>query len=151
MVTSSTQLKNRSFHVVERTRTAPKCTNMKNARAKRAKLLLFFIVKYAYLWRSCCRCRRGCLSCLMLACNYRLALRGTWNLFHFLASTADNCRSLTIKDKKEGSQKRWKSKKINVSWVWYAINIHTLNIQYLTSITSIKTFEKWLFSATLTY
>ena len=45
---SSKQLQNRSFHVVERIRTAAKCTNMKNARAKRAKLL-FFIVQYANL------------------------------------------------------------------------------------------------------
>ena len=61
MLTSSTQLQNRSFHVVERTRTSTKCQKMKNARAKRAKLL-FFIVKYANLWRSRCRRRRGCLS-----------------------------------------------------------------------------------------
>ena len=37
---SSTQLQNRSFQVVEWTRTAAKCTKMKKARAKRAKLLL---------------------------------------------------------------------------------------------------------------
>ena len=49
MLTSFTQLQNRSFHVVERTRTATKCQKMKNARAKRAKIL-FFIVKYANLW-----------------------------------------------------------------------------------------------------
>ena len=48
MLTSSTQLQNRSFHVVERTRTSLKCPKMKNARAKRAKVL-FFIVKYANL------------------------------------------------------------------------------------------------------
>ena len=36
---------------------------MKNARAKRAKIL-FFIVKYANLWGFCCRRRRGCLSSL---------------------------------------------------------------------------------------
>ena len=36
---------------------------MKNARAKRAKLL-FFIVKYAH-WGFCCRRRRGCLSSLL--------------------------------------------------------------------------------------
>ena len=54
---SSTQLKNRSFHVVERTATAAKCITMKNARAKRAKL--FFVVKYANLRRSC---RRGYLK-----------------------------------------------------------------------------------------
>ena len=64
MLTSSTQLQNRSFHVVERTRTSAKCPKMKNARAKPAKLL-FFVVKYANLWRSCCSCRRGCLSSLI--------------------------------------------------------------------------------------
>ena len=64
MLTSSTQLQNRSFHVVERTRTSSKCQKMKNARAKRAKIL-FFIVKYANLWGFCCRRRRGCLSSLL--------------------------------------------------------------------------------------
>ena len=67
MLTSSTQLQNRSFHVVERTRTSSKCHKMKNARAKRAKML-FFIVKYANLWGFCCwRRRRGCLSSLKLS------------------------------------------------------------------------------------
>ena len=42
MLTSSTQLKNISFHVVERTRTSSKCQKMKNARAKRAKNLNFY-------------------------------------------------------------------------------------------------------------
>ena len=37
MLTSSTQLQNRSFHVVEGTKTSAKCQKMKNARAKRAK------------------------------------------------------------------------------------------------------------------
>ena len=46
MLTSSTQLQNRSFHVVERTKTSATCLKIKNARAKRAKLL-FFIIKYA--------------------------------------------------------------------------------------------------------
>ena len=63
MLSSSTQLQNRSFHVVERTRTSSKCQEMKNARAKRAKIL-FFIVKYANLWGFCCRRRRDCLSSL---------------------------------------------------------------------------------------
>ena len=45
MLTSSTQLQNKSFHVVERTRTSSKCQKMKYARAKRAKIL-FSIVKY---------------------------------------------------------------------------------------------------------
>ena len=48
MLTSSTEMQNRSFHVVERTRTTSKCQKMKNARAKRAKIL-FFTVKYANL------------------------------------------------------------------------------------------------------
>jgi len=61
MLTSSTQLQNMSFHVVERTRTSSKCQKMKYARAKRAKIL-FFIVKYANLWRSCCRRCRGCVN-----------------------------------------------------------------------------------------
>ena len=64
MLTSSTQLQNRSFGVVERTRTSAKCQKMKNARAKRAKIL-FLIVKYANLWGFCCRLRRGCLSSLV--------------------------------------------------------------------------------------
>ena len=45
-LTLSTHLQNWSFHVVERTRTSSKCQKMKNARAKRAKIL-FFLVKYA--------------------------------------------------------------------------------------------------------
>ena len=59
MLTSSTQLQNRSFHVVERTRTSSKCQKMKNARVVHAEIL-FFIVKYANLWGFCCRSRRGC-------------------------------------------------------------------------------------------
>ena len=58
MLTSSTQLQNRSFHVVERTRTSSKCQKMKYARAKRTKIL-FSIVKYASLWGFCCRRRRA--------------------------------------------------------------------------------------------
>ena len=48
MLTSSTHQQNRLFHAVERTRTSSKCQKMKNARAKRAKIL-FSIVKYAIL------------------------------------------------------------------------------------------------------
>ena len=60
ILASSTQLQNRSFHVVERTRTSSKCQKVKYARAKRAKIL-FFIVKYANLWGFCFRRRRDCL------------------------------------------------------------------------------------------
>ena len=64
MLTSSTQLQNRSFHVVESARTSSKCQKMKNARAKRAKILVF-IVKYANVWVFCCRRHRGCLNPLI--------------------------------------------------------------------------------------
>ena len=64
--TSSTQLQNRSFHVVERTWTSAKCEKINNARAKRAKLL-FFVVKYANLWSSRYRRRRSRLSCLLFS------------------------------------------------------------------------------------
>ena len=42
MLTSTTQLQNRSFHVVERTRKSAKFPKMKTARAKRAKLVFHF-------------------------------------------------------------------------------------------------------------
>ena len=75
-LTSSTQLQNRSFDVVERTRTSSKCQKLKNARAKRAKLL-FFIVKYANLSGFCCRRRRGCLSSLLSRLDdFKLSLLG---------------------------------------------------------------------------
>ena len=38
-------------------------SKIKTARAKRAKLL-FFTIKYANLWLSCCRRRRGCVNSL---------------------------------------------------------------------------------------
>ena len=81
MLTSSTQLQNRSFHVVERTRTSSKCQKMKYARAKRAKIL-FSIVKYANLWVFCCRRRRGCLSSLLKSdCrNAKLHFQMTFSL-----------------------------------------------------------------------
>ena len=71
MLMSSTQLQNKSFHVVERT--SSKCQKMKNARVKRAKIL-FFIVKYANLWGFCCRRRRGCLSSLVTMTERRKQL-----------------------------------------------------------------------------
>ena len=49
ILTSSTQLQNRSFYVIERTRTSSKCQKMKYARAKRAKNTVFYrqICKFA--------------------------------------------------------------------------------------------------------
>ena len=61
----STQLQNRSFHVVEWTRTSSKCQKMKYVCAKCAKIM-FFIVKYVNLWGFSCRCRRACLRSLLL-------------------------------------------------------------------------------------
>jgi len=43
-----------------------KCQKMKNARAKRAKIL-FFIVKYANLWSFCCR--RSCEELIVFFAN----------------------------------------------------------------------------------
>ena len=54
---------------------------MKNARAKRAKIL-FFIVEYANLWGFCCRRRRGCLSSLLLNTIYRQTTESTATLRH---------------------------------------------------------------------
>ena len=70
MLTSSTELQNRSFHVVERTRTSAKCQNMKYAHAKLAKIL-FFIVKYANLWGFRCRRRRSYLSSLITQFHFK--------------------------------------------------------------------------------
>ena len=50
---------------LKRMRMALKFTNRKLARAKHAKLL-FFIVKYANLWPSCCRRRLACLRSLFI-------------------------------------------------------------------------------------
>ena len=58
----------RSFHVIERTRTSSKCQKMKNARAKRAKILFSIVkMKYANQWGFCCR--RGCEE-LIFFCKY---------------------------------------------------------------------------------
>ena len=64
MLSSFTQLQNRSFHVIERTKTSAKCEKMKKARAKRARLL-FLVVKYANLRLFRYRRRRGCLRSLI--------------------------------------------------------------------------------------
>ena len=70
LLTSYTQLQNKSFHVVERTITSSKCQKVKNARAKRRAKILFFIVRKAnYLWGFCYRRRRACLSSLFPRLN----------------------------------------------------------------------------------
>ena len=57
MLTSSTQLQNRSFQVVERLTTTAKWTKVKTARPKCAKLLFFLNLQI--LWHCC---SRGCLG-----------------------------------------------------------------------------------------
>ena len=89
-LTSSTQLQNWSFHVVERTRTSTKCKKMKNARAKRAKIL-FFIVKYANLWSFCCRRRRGCLSSLILVISRRRKNENVYKMSNIEKCTCKAC------------------------------------------------------------
>ena len=64
VLTSSSQLQNRSFHVVERMRTSAECPKMKNARAKPANLM-FFTLKYANFLTFLLRRRRGCTNSLM--------------------------------------------------------------------------------------
>lgn len=49
------------FRCLMRKRTIATCTKMENARAKCSKLL-FSIVEYPNLWRSCPPCPSGCLS-----------------------------------------------------------------------------------------
>ena len=91
-LTSSTQRENRSFYVVERARTATKCTRMKNARAKSAKPL-FSVIKYANSERSCRRCHRGCLSSL----SFHLRVRLIWKSSLSSDCTFSDCQWLDRK------------------------------------------------------
>ena len=100
MLTSSIQLQNRSFHVVERTRTSSKCQKMKNARAKRAKIL-FSIVKYANLWGFCCRRRRGCLSSLFIDFTLSNARRFYSSMGNALARERVNSTYSFVKTQRE--------------------------------------------------
>ena len=99
MLTSFTQRQNRSFHFMESVRMAAKCIIIKSALAKCAKLL-FFIVKYAKLWRSCCRPLLVCWNSLLSECffervskctHYFALCAGTQWLVQFCFSLAENC------------------------------------------------------------
>ena len=70
---SPTQPEIWSIHVVVRTRTAKKCTKMKNARAGLAELLFLLIIAII-LWRSHSRYRSPCVISLFLmtVCAFRL-------------------------------------------------------------------------------
>lgn len=102
ILTSFAQRQNRSFHFMERVRIAAKCIKIKYARAKWAKLL-FFIVKYTKLWRSCCRPLLVCWNSLLSECffervskcnHYFVLCAGTqWLIqfvFHWLENSATN-------------------------------------------------------------
>ena len=66
LLTFSTKPENWSIHVVVRTRTAAKkCTKMKNALAGSAELL-FLLIRVIFLLSSCRRCRRPCVSSLVV-------------------------------------------------------------------------------------
>ena len=62
-----------------------RCPKMKNARAKRAKLM-YFSVKYANLWSSCWSCHHGCLSSLFVIRygtrfpNLKIGNKIKWNI-----------------------------------------------------------------------
>ena len=64
VLASSTQRQNRSFHVGGQTRTAMKCARMKNAHAKRAKVLGFFSLLNMQICDVLvsCRCRSNSQS-----------------------------------------------------------------------------------------
>ena len=64
VLTSSSQPQILSIHVVVRTRTAKKCTKMQNAHAECAEVL-FLLIKFIVLWRSCGCHRCPCMSSLM--------------------------------------------------------------------------------------
>ena len=96
------QLQNRSFHVLEITRTSTKCKKNEYARAKHAKIM-FFIVKYANLWGFCCRRRCGCLSSLITRRKRIVALATvrTFNTKSFsLNRSLESC--CTTKTKRNG-------------------------------------------------
>ena len=88
-LTSSIQLQNTSFHVVERTRTTAKCTQIENARAKRAKLfttictrvLQKLVVKYANLSHSHTRLHPTYLSSLFPLENANMDGKSTFIIF----------------------------------------------------------------------
>jgi len=64
MLTSSTQLQNWSFHVLKERERLRNVKKVKNARAKRAKLLFFR--RQTCKFRSRYRRRRGCIRSLLL-------------------------------------------------------------------------------------
>ena len=88
-------LQNRSFHVLEITRTSTKC--------KKSAKIMFFIVKYANLWGFYCRRRCGCLSSLITRRKRIVALATvrTFNTKSFsLNRSLESC--CTTKTKRNG-------------------------------------------------
>lgn len=57
-LTSSKQLQDRSFHVMERTRTAAECAKMKNAvnmQIREIFVAVVFVVAFHIVEKSCCK------------------------------------------------------------------------------------------------
>ena len=72
VLASSTQPETWSIHVVVRTKTAKKCTKMKNARAGCGELL-FLLIRAIVLLRSRGPLRRPCVSSLFCRCRRRFS------------------------------------------------------------------------------
>ena len=89
MPTSSTQLQDRSFHVVGRTRTSAKCQKMKTARVKRAKYC-FSLSNMQILRYSCCRRLGRRLSSLFTEFNAWLL---TFWWLHWQSWLRSNCEN----------------------------------------------------------
>ena len=88
---------------------------MKNARAKRAKIL-FFTVKYANLWGfRCRRRRRGCLSSLLLIKKLKRHLLERGYLINFTKNTVLRIDTGSLK-KKELRQQQRKKKNLPLSY-----------------------------------
>ena len=134
LLTSSTQLQNRSFHVVERTRTSAKCEKMKNARAKRVRLL-FFVVKYANLWRSCYCRRRDCsriLSRIFFSSNENGTVKqNNQSDFKFFLTNQSHCRKM--KDKK--------AIRLKATLATFVVKTKWMNLIISWSISIINIFE----------
>ena len=88
MLSSATQLKISSSHVVVFTKTTKKLTKMRNARAVRAKLLFFFfLIKYADLWCFGCRHLYRCFKVPNCFLRYAEFSENVPNLESFFASS----------------------------------------------------------------
>ena len=99
VLTSSTQPRIWSFHVVIRKRKAKKCTKMQNARAGREELL-FLLIKPIVLWRSRSRSRLSCVISLMMMKTMMMSTTTTMTMIMMTVMMMKliNCTLETKKD-----------------------------------------------------